>query len=59
MTRLTECPCGSGEYPVALHDGYNIFLCYACTRCVSKKTAGYRADIFERYECDEPIEPED
>ena len=59
MTRLRECSCGSGEIPDALHDGYGIFLGYACSRCRREKLAGFRPDIFERYETDEPIEAED
>lgn len=61
MTRITEqpCSCGSGDYPRALYDGYGIFLTYACEACECKKLARFRPDIMERYECDEPIEPED
>jgi hypothetical protein len=59
MTRLQQCPCGSGAYPEALHDGYGIFLCYACPKCRAKKIARFRKDIFWRYETDEPIEPEE
>jgi hypothetical protein len=56
MARLQECPCGSGEFPSALHDGYGIFLCYACDKCEKKKLARFRPDIMDRYECDEQIE---
>ena len=56
MAKLTQCPCGSGEYPEALYDGHGIFLCYACPKCKKKKVAGYRPDIFQHYECDEPID---
>ena len=56
MARLTQCPCGSGEYPGTNYDGYGIFLCYTCDKCQEERLAGYRHDIFERYECDEPIE---
>ncbi len=56
MARLQQCPCGSGECPEALIDGYGIFLCYACPRCKAEKMAGFRPDIFERYDADEPIE---
>jgi cytochrome c551/c552 len=56
MARLQECPCGSGEYPDALQDGYGIFLCYACSKCQRKKVGGYRKDIFTRYATDEQIE---
>ena len=58
MARLQQCPCGSGEWPEAHHDGHGIFLCYACDQCEAKKLAGYRPDIMDRYECDEPIEAE-
>ena len=56
MPRLQQCPCGSGEYPEAQFDGYHIFLCYTCSKCEREKLAGYRKDIFEQYDCDEPIE---
>jgi len=56
MPRLQECPCGSGEYPDMLHDGYGIFLCYACPKCKRKKLKGFRPDIMERYPTDEQIE---
>ena len=58
MARLTECPCGSGEHPDAVTDGYGIFLFYACEKCYAKKVSGFRSDIFERYACEEPIEEE-
>lgn len=56
MPRLQKCPCGSGQVPEALHDGYNIFLCYACDKCKARKLKGYRSDIMTRYDCDEPID---
>lgn len=58
--RATErpCACGSGLYPRVLHDGYGIFLCYACDRCEKKKLSHFRPDIMERYEADEQIEPD-
>lgn len=56
MPRLTQCPCGSGLYPSANYDGYGIFLCYTCEQCHDRKMAGYRSDIHEHYECDEPID---
>lgn len=58
MARLQQCPCGSGEFPEAVHDGHGIFLCYACYKCKARKMQGYRPDIMERYEADEPIDPE-
>jgi len=56
MPRLQECPCGSGEYPDALQDGYGIFMCYACPKCEKEKLKKFRPDIFERYPTDEQIE---
>jgi len=53
---LQKCPCGSGEYPTAQYDGYNIFLCYTCPQCEQEKMGGYRRDIYTRYDTDEPIE---
>ena len=58
MPRLQKCPCGSGEYPEALHDGYGIFMCYVCSQCKQDKVAGFRPDIFTAYDADEPIEEE-
>ena len=58
MSRLQQCPCGSGEYPNAQYDGYNIFLCYTCSKCHEGRMAGWRSDIHERYVADEPIEEE-
>ena len=58
MARLQSCPCGSGMYPDAQHDGHGIFLCYTCDKCYTEKMKGYRHDIHERYECNEPIEEE-
>jgi hypothetical protein len=56
MARLLRCPCGSGEFPDAQHDGYGIFLCYTCDKCEAEKMKRYRSDIHERYDADEPIE---
>jgi hypothetical protein len=56
MARLQQCPCGSGEFPEALKDGYGIFLCYACPKCKRGKLAGFRPDIMTRYDTDEQIE---
>jgi len=52
------CACGSGQDREAVYDGYGIFLTYVCDKCRKRKLAGFRLDIFERYACDEPIEPE-
>jgi hypothetical protein len=59
MPRLDACPCGSKEYPEPQFDGYGIFLCYTCSKCEKERMSRYRSDIRERYECDEPIEPEE
>lgn len=53
------CPCGSGKIPESLVDGYGIYMCQVCDDCRERQIAKYRPDIFEHYECDEPIEPED
>jgi len=56
MISETKCACGSGHHRHALYDGYGIFLCYACDACEARRLAGYRPDIGERYDCDEPID---
>ncbi len=53
------CPCGSGLPRHELKDGYGIFLTFACEKCEAEKMKGFRPDIMSRYECDEPIEPDD
>ena len=54
----TECTCGSGQFPEAVHDARGIFCCYVCDACREEKLAGYRSDIFSdsNYDCDEPID---
>lgn len=42
-----------------LHDGYGIFLTYACEFCEDERLSHFRSDIMERYDTDETIEPED
>lgn len=58
MTHLTECPCGSGEYPEAIYDARGIFVNYVCDKCRIDKLAGYRLEIFTNpnYWVDEPID---
>lgn len=56
---IKECNCGSGEERFELRDGYGIFLTFACMVCEDEKLKKYRPDIQERYETDEPIEPQD
>ena len=58
---LEECPCGSGEYPEAVHDARGIFVSYVCEQCRKRKLRGYRSDIFtdSAYWADERIEEEE
>jgi len=56
---VMPCTCGSGLTRRRLYDGYGIFLCYACDACEPLKLSTYRSDIMERYDADEPIEPQD
>jgi hypothetical protein len=53
------CGCGSGQHPDWENDGYGIPLFLACPKCWDKQRKKYRVDVFERYECDEPIEPDE
>lgn len=50
------CPCGSGEPRQERYDGYNIFLCFVCSKCEAQKMARFRPDIHTRYDADEQIE---
>lgn len=60
MSRLQQCPCGSGEYPYALTDAFGIFCCYTCEKCEEDQEARYRPEIFTGpYEADEAIDEED
>ena len=52
----SECDCGSGETKLPYHDGYGIFMFYACHECYDGKLHEFRPDIMTQYECDEPIE---
>jgi hypothetical protein len=54
-----KCKCGSGETPREVYDGFDIFMGRCCSKCGDHLLKGFRKDIFERYDCDEPIEPED
>ena len=58
---LTECPCGSGEYPYDLLDARGIYCGKVCSKCEKEKMSHYRPEIFTdgSYEADEAIEPED
>ena len=52
MARPEKCPCGSGLWPEALHDGYGIFMAYACERCKATTLSKFRPDIFQQYDTD-------
>jgi hypothetical protein len=60
-TQLQECPCGSKEFPWIENDARGISIGYVCEKCISKKKAQYRPEIFTdaNYECDEQTEEED
>jgi hypothetical protein len=38
------------------YDGYGIPLCRVCDGCIEQKMAGYRKDIHEHYDAEEPID---
>ena len=59
MYQQKLCGCGSGLPRQEVRDGYGIFLCFCCQQCKTEKLSGYRKDIFEHYDCDEPIDAED
>lgn len=59
--RARLCDCESGLYRYPVHDAQNIFLCYACDKCLAEKLEGYRPEILTGYtqaDVDEPIEAE-
>lgn len=39
-------------------DGYGIYLCLVCEHCEEGSLRKFRRDIMERYDADEPIDPE-
>ena len=55
---VKACSCGSELPRRELHDGYGIFLTFACDACEKRKLAEFRPDIMSRYDTDEPIEEE-
>jgi hypothetical protein len=55
-TMIKLCLCGSGLHRYPLHDGYDIFLTFACEKCEKEKLSKFRPDIMERYPTDEQIE---
>ena len=52
-----RCRCSNDGW--GIHDGYGIPLDIVCDACVDAVCDSYRPDIFEQYESDEPIEPEE
>lgn len=58
MRSRDQCHCGSGLNKQPHYDGYGIFLTSACETCWPVKREEFRADIAERYECNEPIDEE-
>lgn len=50
------CQCGSGLESEREHDGHGIYLGSFCDECRKERLKGYRSDIFENYECEEPID---
>lgn len=54
-----KCNCDSNLEATPIFDGHHIYLCSVCPKCEKEKLSKFRADIFERYECDEPIESDD
>jgi hypothetical protein len=54
---MAKCKCeNEGRW---ISDGHGIPLAVVCDSCEAQVLSGFRSDIMERYECDEPIEPED
>ena len=51
-----KCACGSGLPRLELYDARGIFVAFVCERCVMKKRAAYRREIFTdpNYQTDEP-----
>lgn len=58
---MKPCPCGSGENSWWENDARGIPLARVCVKCEQKVLSKYRPEVLTnpRYECDEPIEPED
>lgn len=50
------CTCDSGKQGERQYDGHGIYLCTTCPDCEEEKLSRFRPDIFERYDCDEPID---
>jgi hypothetical protein len=58
---LTECTCGSREFPEPVYDARGIFCCYVCDKCRAEKMSHLRPEIFTDPDdlADEPIDPGD
>lgn len=54
---MPRCRCGNDGWRI--NDGHGIPLCVVCDGCEKEAIAGFREDIMERYECDEPVDPDD
>jgi hypothetical protein len=50
------CPCGSGQPRREKKDGHGIFLTFVGDKCERKKMRGFRPDIMDQYDADEPID---
>lgn len=55
---VRPCPCGSGLPSRWVKDGHGIPLTRTCQACHDRKMKEFRPDIMEKYEADEPIDPE-
>ena len=53
---MLTCKCSNeGRW---INDGHGIPLAVVCDSCEPQVLSGFRSDIMERYDCDEPIEPD-
>ena len=54
--KVQTCSCGSDHAPYWFNDGHGIPLFKGCPRCAKNKLKGYRSDIMDSYQSDEPID---
>ena len=59
VPQVRTCSCGSDYVPYWFNDGRGIPLFKGCPRCAKSKLKGYRSDIMDSYDADEPIDSED
>jgi hypothetical protein len=52
--KLTECPCGSKEWPWIAYDARNIPLGYMCDKCEKRKLAAFRPEVLTDPNYDAP-----